>query len=499
MNRIIYSTIAALFVFLCIGIFSCNKIKYYDGDIQLGVSTDTLRFDTVFTTIGSSTRIIKLYNPHKDWIKIDRIWLESGSASRFKINVDGVSTLDIKDLEIAPNDSLYIFASVTVDPDQPVSLSPFIFNELLNISVKNGQKRIVLEAWGQNANYVPDRYSKSKISYYGGNFQEFVWSDPKPYVIYGALYFDSCKVIMPAGCRVYVHGGLGRDENKNYYNDGLIIIGPKASLEIRGTHDKPVTIQGDRLEEDYRDLAGQWGGIILAATSRGNIVNYANIKNGVIGFRVDSLASLTLNNTRIQTMSSVGLYGDFATVKANNCLITDCNTHCVALTHGGTSQFNYCTLANYGVTSGAMGAANNILVATNYKCFDQECKDPDVKITNIDIKNSIIYSSAKDAIGFVDATEGVTPGYFNYTIANSAIKAEKIVDSKGFGNFFSKISQCILLKNTDKVFKEINRKNYHLDSLSVVEKKALPLPLIAIDIEDKIRDASTPDIGCYEY
>lgn len=66
MNRIIYSAIAALFAFLCIGIFSCNKIKYYDGDIQLGVSTDTLRFDTVFTTIGSSTRIIKLYNPHKD-------------------------------------------------------------------------------------------------------------------------------------------------------------------------------------------------------------------------------------------------------------------------------------------------------------------------------------------------------------------------------------------------------------------------------------------------
>ena len=99
----------------------------------------------------------------------------------------------------------------------------------------------------------------------------------------------------------------------------------------------------------------------------------------------------------------------------------------------------------------------------------------------------------------MDATEGVTPGYFNYTVGNSAIKAEKIVDSKGFGNFFSKISQCILLKNTDKVFKEINRKNYHLDSLSVVEKKALPLPLIAIDIEDKIRDASTPDIGCYEY
>ena len=42
---------------------SCYKTDYYDGsEVNLRFSVDTLVFDTVFTTVGSATRILKVYN-----------------------------------------------------------------------------------------------------------------------------------------------------------------------------------------------------------------------------------------------------------------------------------------------------------------------------------------------------------------------------------------------------------------------------------------------------
>ena len=46
--------------------------------------------------------------------------LAEAPNSSFRINVDGIPSTTAVDVEIAPNDSLYIFGEVTVDPDQPV-------------------------------------------------------------------------------------------------------------------------------------------------------------------------------------------------------------------------------------------------------------------------------------------------------------------------------------------------------------------------------------------
>ncbi|MGM0409013.1 MAG: hypothetical protein ACQERU_13615, partial [Bacteroidota bacterium] len=43
---------------------SCEKEEFYDSDsIELKFSQDTIMFDTVFTTIGSSTRFLTVQNP----------------------------------------------------------------------------------------------------------------------------------------------------------------------------------------------------------------------------------------------------------------------------------------------------------------------------------------------------------------------------------------------------------------------------------------------------
>ena len=106
-----YICILALTIFACFA--SCRKPPKFSDDTALKVefSTDTVTFDTVFTTIGSSTRQLMIYNNNDENLKISSIRLESGNQSQFSINVDGVAGYDFSDIEIYAKDSIYIFIS----------------------------------------------------------------------------------------------------------------------------------------------------------------------------------------------------------------------------------------------------------------------------------------------------------------------------------------------------------------------------------------------------
>jgi hypothetical protein len=250
-------------------IWGCQKEEFTtSGSDKLTFSVDTLRFDTVFTQLGSATRIVKAYNASDKSIRIAHIHFENESQTRFRLNVDGLQGKDFFDVEIAPNDSLYIFAAVTVNPDDPLSASPFVLEEKLVFETNGNIQKVQLEAWGQNANYLPSRFYADSITALTCNGGDWVWDDPKPYVIYGVLLIDDCKVRIPAGTHIYVHGGLTKvadDTSVTIYNDGFIALRGNSTLTIEGTKDHPVVIQGDRLEPEFAEVPGQWAGIWLQA------------------------------------------------------------------------------------------------------------------------------------------------------------------------------------------------------------------------------------------
>jgi hypothetical protein len=226
---------ATLFVALILA-FGCRKEDRIltDGDAMLRFSTDTLRFDTVFTQLGSATRILKLYNDYDQPVSIEKIELTAGSSSKFRINVDGLPGEAFEDIRIEANDSIYVFAEVTVDPDAPLSESPFVITESLQFQLNGNDQQVVLEAWGQNANYVPSRFNAGGLALLSCDFGEVTWDDPKPYVIYGILLIDSCTLNLPPGTRLYVHGGVAQtvdqEGNPSVYNDGLIYVLPDGRL-----------------------------------------------------------------------------------------------------------------------------------------------------------------------------------------------------------------------------------------------------------------------------
>jgi len=471
-------------------VYACDQEEDYllDSSAEISFSLDTIRFDTVFTEIGSATRFIKIYNNNDQPVLLNNVRLQNGANSAFRINVDGIPGIEVSEVEIGPNDSIYVFAEVTVNPDDPLSISPFVIEEFLEVELNGVNRQISLEAWGQNANYIPNRFNQGGGAFVSCDFQEVSFNDPKPYVIYGVLIVDSCTLNIPAGTDIFIHGGIVRTgilgEN---YNDGFIFVQPNGKLRVNGTAENPVTIQGDRLETAFEDVPGQWGGIYLARTSRGSRIEHAVIRNARFGVIADSASSLVLLNTTVANAISGGVIGIHSSITANNCLIYGNGGNAVQLEYGGLYDFRHCTLASYGVDNSALRLSNAL-------CLDQLCTEARLNRLNAKFVNSIIFGSRRDEVEFFNLEEAA----FEYSFENCVVKTEELIEDTP--DFYDHCVPCIPEPgNTDiLLFENVDEDNYRLDSLSIADGFAQPLSSIPLDIEGTLRDLSTPDVGCFE-
>ena len=158
-------------------VFSCRETEQFTDSptATLTFSTDTVQFDTVFTTIGSATLQFRFYNPNNKAVKTT-IALAGGSGSYYRLNIDGQSVREINDYEIMPNDSAYIFVEVNVDPDRDemVEKDSVIF-------ITNGNHQdIKLIAFGQDVHLIN-----------GEVIETDTWTNEKPYLIYNSMLVDS--------------------------------------------------------------------------------------------------------------------------------------------------------------------------------------------------------------------------------------------------------------------------------------------------------------------
>lgn len=473
----------------------CRRERFTtDPADKLAFSTDTLRFDTVFTRLGSATRILKVYNRHKESIRISNIALAKGAASRFNLNVDGISGDTHTDVEIAPNDSLYIFAEVTIDPDAPVSQSPFVLDEDLVFETNGNTQKVVLEAWGQNAIYLPNRWGAGKTVGYGCDGGEWVWTDSLPYVIYGIVIIDDCTVRMRPGTRVHVHGGLGKDKddqgNTVRYNDGILIFTGKGKLIVEGTVEKPVLIEDDRLEPEFVDEPGQWTGIWLQSGTKGHQINHCIVRNSVIGIRADSAVDLQLRNTQIYNTANSALIGIHADITAENCLFYNNVNFSIQTVYGGNYNFTYCTAASYGVDGQALSLSNTL-------CLDATCDQYRIHKLYARFKNCILFGSRADQIALSDRENN--PALFDYKFENCIVRVKELIKENAYPEFPDFCQPCLNLDNRDTIFIDPNKDKFRLDTMhSKANRYAAPIRGIDKDLDGKMRDKDKPDAGCYE-
>ena len=156
-------------------LLACKKESFITSpDARVTITADSLKYDTVFTTAGSVTQSFKIVNENDQKINISSVKLMGGNSSAYKINADGFVGPEINNLEIAANDSLYVFVSVVID--QNTKDLPFIIQDSIQVSYNGRDRWVQLEAWGQNAHF----FRNKEIT---GNE---TWTNDLPYVILGS-------------------------------------------------------------------------------------------------------------------------------------------------------------------------------------------------------------------------------------------------------------------------------------------------------------------------
>lgn len=456
---------------------SCRKdLLITDNSAKLEFSEDTVIFDTVFTTIGSVTKYLKVYNPHKRSIKISSIRIANGNNSNFRMNVDGVPTYNASDIILREKDSLFIFVEVTVNPNN--GNNPLIITDSIIFETNGNFQDVDLAAWGQDANF-----------YYYPIFGNYSLNNIKPHVFYGYGIVDSASTLsIDAGAKIYFHK-----------NSGLLVY-KDASLKVNGTLDNPVIFQGDRLEWSYRNTPGQWDRIWLYATSKNNEINYAIIKNGNIGLQADTNGSnwivptVIIKNTIIQNMAGVSLLGAGAYIKATNCIFANAGQYSTALAYGGDYRFKHCTFANYWNYE---KRDTPLLLLNNY--YEDANGITQVReLKRADFENCIIHGANANEIKLDQNTGGLFEYKFNFCLLKTDINTS---DANRFTNIVLNPSAVIVDgQSHDPVFNNIAENDFHLFSQSAaINKGSLTVTdTLTSDLDGKTRD-SQPDLGALEY
>ncbi len=475
---------------------ACSKDEFStDPGEQPYFSEDTLSFDTVFSTIGSATLILKVYNPHKKFLNISNLSLAGGINSHFKVNVDGVPGDQFFNIKLRPEDSIYIFCEVNINPNDPTAISPFIVQDSIICKVNQREQKIYLEARGQNANYYPSKTNKGQVTVIDLQGSTLLWNDPRPYILYGIVYIDNGTLEISQGTRLHFFGGITKAKDAMgstfFYNDGRLIIGSNAKLIMKGSPSNPIICQGVRLESNYQEVPGQWSGIFIDKYSKGNEINSVKIRNNLIGLFLDSLSECKVENCVFSYNSYNGVSAYSANLELNNCLFYDQGQASLAIQCGGNYKVQYCTMVNLG------NDEVSTFVSNRFCANPPECSQITKLSLNATFTNCIFTGSNSDEFYIGKDPDLTYP--FQLRLDHCLLRISDLIKPNAYPTFIADYTTSCYFKNSlDSLFEDLGKNDYHPDSLSFLDRKAIPIIGFINDLDGKLRDLQFPDLGCYE-
>jgi len=442
---------------------SCEKKRYFDGEMPgIIFSDDTIHFDTVFTTIGTVTRELRIKNPYNAWLKIDRIQLAGGDNSPFRLNMDGLPGSNFNMIEIAPADSLFIFIDALIDPNDDDN--PVLISDSIEFEINGNIQDVNLIAWGQDIHLMNSAVIETET-----------WTAGKPYVIYNSMLVDTGHVLtITEGTEIFFHRGS--------------VMYVAGSLVVNGSIEEPVLFASDRLEREYSDVPGQWQGLYFLNGSAGNIIRNASIRNAVSGLHAgnpdagDPPPELELQNLIIAHMTVSGLSSLGSTIKAENVLIYHCGNYCAFLAAGGDYNFVHCTMANRWDYSGRISPA--VYISDFYYYSEQPYTGELIKAG---FYNSVISGNREDEI-IIESSNGeqLNVEFISCLIQNS-------------GLFTYPCENCIM--NVDPLFFSWSEYDFRPDTLSPLVNTGsyYYAALLPYDLRGNSRMVDEgPDMGVYE-
>ncbi|WP_346856513.1 hypothetical protein [uncultured Draconibacterium sp.] len=465
--------VAAIFISL----FSCEDESYLSStNAQLQFSVDTITFDTIFTTIGSTTQRFTVRNPYDEDVLISRVRLVGGDISNFRLNVNGIVGNEVYELEVPAKDSIYIFVEVTIDPTG--QNSPMVVQDSIEFTTNTNFQTVNLIAYGQDFKLIK-----------GEVLETTTWTAEKPYLVYDYAYVDSTSTLtIEPGTKVYFHKDAG------LYVRGTLIA--------EGDFQNQIHFLADRLEPSYANIPDQWNGVVLYSGSHDNVLNFVTIKNANIGLQVgtienDGFASVELSNSKIENMAYAGVFAMKSKIYGYNNVIANCGYYAAALLVGGEYEFYHTTIANYWgnysskVRSSASLVLSNVLVVEG---SDGSKISFNGDLTKATFANSIIYGNVENELELGNNGENV----FNYLFDHCILQVPDTLNTSNKDHYVN------VWKGPDynpRFVDPYEHFNYALDTLSAAINVGNTeySKLFPIDLLNKSRIGDDgPDLGAYE-
>lgn len=445
-------------------------------DALLVFSADTVAFDTIFTTIGSTTQHFTVYNPYEENILISRIRLSGGDFSSFRLNINGVAENEAYEVEVPARDSIFVFVEVTIDPNG--QNLPMVVEDSIEFTTNANIQGINLVAYGQDFKLIK-----------GETVETTTWTSEKPYLVYDYAVVDSTSVLtIEPGTKVYFHDGAG--------------LYVKGSIIANGTFQEPIVFQADRLEDAYQNIPDQWNGIILFSGSHDNVFNFSTIKNANIGLQVGTIenegfASVELSNSRIENMAYAGIFALKSKIVAYNDLIANCGYYAVALLIGGEYEFYHSTIANYWGNYSRKSRSTSSLVISNVLKVSNSDGSSDVYLGDLNkatFGNSIIYGNNLVEVELGKNEEKL----FNYQFDHCILQVPDTFNISNKDHY----KDVFVGSQYDPLFVDpYEEYNYSLDSLSPARDigSVEIATMFPQDIQDRDRFSDNgPDLGAFE-
>ncbi len=337
--------------------------------VQPVFSVDTLKLGSVITGQGTPTYRFTVRNRHDKILNIDRIALRSGSTT-FRMNVDGFSGREFANIQVRPNDSIFVFVEATLDGNDAPGLS--VVEDHVDFVTRGVTRTVVLRADG----FDVKRHRA-----------EVITSDTRLTAEYPHQIFDS--LVVAPGVTLTVDAGT-----RLMFHDGarMKVYGTLRSL---GTVENPVHFMGDRTDNvvgsiSFDLMASQWHGLTFAPESRGNLLSHTEVRNTETGVLADSLSQVTIVNSRLRNSAGRSLTAWHADVTAMGAEIAEA-AYGTLLLHGGSARFDHCTIANYYLFSVLYGEAVQL------SHVDDDTDDGSgLPRLRAEFTNSIIYGNGTD-------------------------------------------------------------------------------------------------------
>jgi hypothetical protein len=420
-------SIFVLLLGMLISLTSCRKdFDTTPSTGNLAFSKQTVYLDTVFSGIGSSTYMLKVYNHSNKDISIPSIKLAKPD-SKYRLMVDGMTGLNgqgkyFPNVELLAKDSLFIFIETTVKTAE-ANPTDFLYTDEIEFASINGIQKVNLVTLIQDAVFLypakDDQGVKETLllgldengnELHVNGFEldqadpihgnEFHFTNEKPYVIYGFAGIPAGKeLVIDPGARVHFHAQSG------------IVVKPGGSLKVGDGWTPPVdpelnplqnevVFEGDRLEPGFAETPGQWFAVWMLEASTANI-NHLVLKNATVGMLIQK-ATANITNSQIYNCANVGILGVEATmVTGTNLAINYAGQACVASLSGGSYDFRHCTFNNN------WGSPDQVSVSMSNYDRDPETNaiiDGDLNMANF--YNCIIYGSNRVQLYLDKAGDG---------------------------------------------------------------------------------------------